>query len=64
MIFKNNNVEVSIDASTGEIVIKHRTGAELLIQANNGIGIKILTDDSIKAFESKYLNSILVERIE
>jgi hypothetical protein len=63
MIFKNSNMEVSIDTN-GSILIKHSTGAEVLIQANNGIGIKILTDDTIKSFDSKYLNSILVENIK
>lgn len=62
MIFKNSNIEVSIDTN-GSIIIKHRTGAEVLIQGNNGIGIKVLTDDTIKSFDSKYLNSILVEKI-
>lgn len=60
MIFKNSNIEVSIDTN-GSIVIKHKTGAEVLIQANNGIGIKVLTDDNVKSFDSTYLNSILVE---
>lgn len=63
MIFKNSNLEVLMDTE-GNISIKHHTGAEVLILANNSIGIKVLTDDTIKSFDSTYLNSILVENVK
>ncbi len=63
MIFKNNNVEVSIDATTGAIVIKHNNGAVLEVIAN-GAGIKVLSDDPIKALvhNHKYSLAVLITK--
>lgn len=62
MIFKNSNIEVSIDTN-GSILIKHRNGAELEVIAN-GSGIKVLSDDPIKALvhNHKYSLAVLVSK--
>ena len=48
MIFKNNNVEVSIDTSTGAIVIKHNNGASIEVITDSSIGIKVLGNNIVK----------------
>lgn len=59
MIFKNSNIEVSIDASTGSVVIKHTNGAELEI-LNNNSGIKVLSNSPLKALAHNQNYSLAV----
>jgi hypothetical protein len=48
MIFKNENIEVSIDTLSGAVVIKHSTGAKVEILGDSEAGIKILAQGDTK----------------
>ena len=60
MIFKNNNVEVSIDASTGNLIIKHLNGASIEVLSSNNIGLKLITSNHIKTVNSANNTAVII----
>lgn len=52
MVFKNENVEVTVDSYTGAVVIKHFTGAKVEILGNNVVGLKVTSNDDVKLINS------------